>query len=241
MRTLVIGASLPHASFDNHEFLSAPSLADYKRAVVDLDGASRVISEVVSGSEEQKTYTGVPIANGESTTDAMGLADVLTMRRREAEWFLRDGGIVVCFAHPDVAVTGVRGLKKWRRYSWLPAPEGFDYSMDLQASFGKVGAEAVDEHPFARYIDEFGKKAGYRVRVNEDAADLPDQLRIFARSEGGAGIGFELSVLEGSIVFLPPLIRFEAERSGLAQVLFECFEGKDAAADVTPGVTSDVS
>ncbi len=100
MRTLAIGASLPHVSFDNHEFLSAPSLADYKRVVVDIDGASRTVSEVVSGSAEHKTYTGVPIANGDSTTEAMGLADVLTMRRREAEWFLRAGGTIVCFAHP---------------------------------------------------------------------------------------------------------------------------------------------
>lgn len=241
MRTLVIGASLPHVSFDNHEFLSAPSLADYKRVVVDVDGASRTISEVVSSSAEHKTYTGVPIANGDSTTEAMGLADVLSMRHREAEWFLRAGGTIVCFAHPDVAVKGVRGLKDWRRYSWLPAPEGLDYSNDLQASFGKVGAEAVDDHAFARYIDEFGKKAGYRVRVNEDVADLSEQMRIFARSDSGAAIGFELSVLDGSIVFLPPLIRFEAERSDLAQVLFECFESKDGAVGVPPGVTNEIS
>ncbi|MFQ5473005.1 MAG: hypothetical protein ACE5FA_09000, partial [Dehalococcoidia bacterium] len=233
--------SLPHVSFDNHEFLSAPSLADYKRAVVDLDGASRTVSEVVSALAEHKTYTGVAIVNGDSTTEAMGLADVLTMRRREAEWFLHAGGTIACFAHPDVAVKGVRGLKDWRRYSWLPAPEGFDYSSDLQTSFGKVGAEAVHDHPFAGYIDAFGKKAGYRVRLNEDIPDLAEQVRIFARSEGGAAIGFDLSVLNGSIVFLPPLIRLEAERSGLAQVLFECFESKDGAVDEPPRVTSELS
>lgn len=241
MRTLVISNSLPHVSFDNHEFLSAPSLADYKRVIIDVDGVSRSIADVVSGSAEQQTYTGVPIANADSTTEAMGLAEMLTMRSREAEWFLGNGGTIVCLAHPDVAVKGVRGLSDWRRYSWLPVPDGFVYADDLLASFGKVGAEPVAGHAFSGYVEAFARRAGYRLRVNEEASGFTDYGLVFARSEGGAGIGFELKVLEGSIVFLPPLIRGETDRNELARVLFECFERKDGIAPVAPDVPSEVS
>jgi hypothetical protein len=208
---------------------------------VDVDAVSRAIAEVVSGSAEHKTFTGAPIMNGDSTTEAMGLAEMLTMRSREVEWFLGGGGTVVCFAHPDVAVKGVRGLSDWRRYSWLPSPDGFTYADDLQASFGKVGAETVDYHRFGAYIEVFGKRAGYRVRVNEEASGFDDYAHLFARSAGGAGIGFELRVLEGSIVFLPPLIRVETDRSELANVLAECFERDGDVADPAPTVPSQVS
>ena len=221
--------------------MSAPSLADYKRIIVDADVASRSIAEIVAGSAEQQTYTGVPIANADSTTEAMGLGEMLTMRSREVEWFLGGGGTIACFAHPDVAVKGVRGLSDWRRYSWLPSPDGFAYADDLQASFGKVGAESVAEHAFAAYIEAFGKRAGYRVRVNEEASGFADYGQVFARSEGGAGIAFELKVLEGSILFLPPLIRGETDRNELSRVLFECFERKDGIAPVAPSVPSEVS
>lgn len=241
MRTLVIATSLPHLSFDNHDFLSAPSLADYKRVIVDLDSVSCAIADVVSGSAEQQTYTGVPVANANSTTETMGLAEMLTMRSREAEWFLGSGGTMVCFAHPDVAVKGVRGLNDWRRYSWLPSPDGFVYADDLQASFGKVGAEAAADHAFGGYIEAFARRAGYRVRVNEEASGFADYGQVFARSEGGAGIGFELKMLEGSIVYLPPLIRGETDRNELSRVLFECFERKDGIAPVAPNVSSEVS
>lgn len=232
MRTLVIGIALPNASFDNHSFLSAPSLADYQRLIVDMDAASKAVAEVAAGSAEHRTYTGLPIANGDSTTAAMGLADVLAMRRREAEWFLRQGGTLCAFSHPDVAVKAVRGNRDWRRYSWLPAPEGFSYAEHLHASFGKAGANAVEDHSFVPYIERFGRNAGYRVRLDEDAAGFSDYASVFARSDGGAAIAAELRVLRSSVVLLPPLIRIESDRSPLAQTLLECFER--ATSDIEP-------
>lgn len=241
VRTLVIGVPLPNASFDNHSFLSAPSLADYERVVVDMDAASKVVAEVASGAAEHKTYTGLPIANGDSTTAAMGLADVLAMRRRESEWFLKKGGTLCVLAHPDVAVKGVRGASDWRRYSWLPAPEGFSYASDLYASFGKAGAQAVEDHPFSLYIERFGRTAGYRVRLDEDANGFSDYATIFARSDGGAAIGAALRVLRGSVVLLPPLIRIESDRSPLAQTLLECFERATGEPAPQSPVTSEAS
>jgi hypothetical protein len=224
MRTLVIGIALPHSSFDNHSFLSAPSLADYSRLIVDAEAASRTVAEAAAATAEHRTYTGLPIHNRESTTEAMGLANALAMRRREAEWFLQQGGVLCCFAHPDVAVKRVRGASDWRRYSWLPSPEGFSWTDDLYASFGKAGAEAVADHPFSPYIEAFGRKAGYRVRLNENAAGFAGYATVFARSDGGAAIGAELRILNGSVVILPPLIRPETDRTTLAQTLLACFE-----------------
>lgn len=241
LRTLVIGISLPNASFDNHSFLSAPSLADYQRVILEMDAASKVVAEVATGSAEHKTYTGLPIANGESTTAAMGLADVLAMRRREAEWCLKKGGTLCVLAHPDVAVKRVRGASDWRRYSWLPAPEGFSYAEDLHASFGKAGAQAVEDHAFALYIERFGRNAGYRVRLDEDADGFDDYTTVFARSEGGAAIGAELRVLRGSVVLLPPLIRIESDRSPLAETLLGCFERAAGEAESQRPVTSEAS
>jgi hypothetical protein len=241
MRTLVIGISLPNATFDNHSFLSAPSLADYHRLIVDMDAASKVVAEVAAGSVDHKTYTGLPIANGDSTTDAMGLADVLAMRRREAEWFLGQGGTICAYAHPDVAVKGVRKARDWRRYSWLPAPEGFSYADDLHASFGKAGVAAVEDHPFATYFERFGRTAGYRVRLNEAAGGFSDYATVFARSEGGAAIGAELRVLRGSVVLLPPLIRVDSDRSPLAQTLLECFERVPGEPESQQPVASEAS
>lgn len=224
MRTLVIGIPLPNASFDNHSFLSAPSLADYGRVIVEMEAASKAIAEVVAGTGQHKTYTGLPVKNGDSTTEAIGLADVLAMRKREAEWLLDRGGVICCFAHPDVAIKGVRGLRQLRRYSWLPAPPGFNYAHDLFPSFGKPGVRPGAPHAFARYIEAFGQRAGYRLRLNEGAEGFDDYATVFARSEGGAAIGAELSVLNGSIVLLPPLVRLETDRRALAATLLQCLD-----------------
>lgn len=240
MRTLVIGLPLPHASFDNHTFFSAPSIADYQRVIVETESVTKVVAEVAAGTAEHKTYTGLPVRNGDSTTAAMGLADALAMRRREAEWFLQRGGVLCAFAHPDIAVKGIRGARKWRRYSWLPSPPGFSYEDGLYPSFGKAGAQPVAQHPFAPYIEQFGRTAGYRVRLNEDATGFDDYARVFARSEGGAAIAAELTVLSGKIILLPPLIRMESDRSPLAKTLLDSFDhlteqtGSPTANDETP-------
>src|SRR3990172_4909330 len=95
MRTLVLGIPLPHVTFDNYSFLSAPSLFDYGRAIVE--------------------------------TSALSLAELLRLRRLEAERLLARGGIMACFAYPDVSHEGIRELPGWRRYDWLTGSGGFSY------------------------------------------------------------------------------------------------------------------
>lgn len=227
MRTLVIGIPLPHVTFDNYSFLSAPSFFDYPRMIVETASLSRVVEEVVQGSAQHRTFSDQPIVNGPSEAQAFGLADMLTLRRREAERFLARGGIIACFAHPDAPHQGIQGLPGWRRYDWLPSPEGFRFQEHLLPGFGRPGLRLEDpSHPFASFIEEWGDWLAYRAYVAEEAPALDGGARVFARSPGGAAVGVELMVGAGRIVLFPPLERFDptVNRIALADALFRSLE-----------------
>ena len=225
MRTLVIGIPLPHVSFDNYSFLSAPSFAEYPSIIVEMAAVSQVVEEVAAGSVEGRTYGGQPVVNGPTTARAFGLAELLAMRRRETERFLARSGVLVAFAWPDVPHQDIQGLPEWRRYSWLRSPQGFRYQEHILPGFGSQGVLPEDgPHPFSPYVETFGPRLAYRAYVDEEAPGFADYARVFARSPGGAGVGVEFTLGEGRIILLPPLARFEAERTELAQTLFECLE-----------------
>src|SRR3989304_3616825 len=57
-RALVVGIPLPHVTFDNYSFLSAPSLFDHDRVVVEMSSISDAVDQVVDGSPEYKTPGG---------------------------------------------------------------------------------------------------------------------------------------------------------------------------------------
>ncbi len=50
MHALVLGIPLPHITFDNYSFLSAPSLFDYYRIIVDLSALSEAVEQERDGS-----------------------------------------------------------------------------------------------------------------------------------------------------------------------------------------------
>jgi len=221
MRTLIIGLSLPSADFDNHTFLNAPSFAEYHQLVVDTAAVSRAVDDVVNATAAHTTYGGQAIVNGQASAHAFSLRALLDMRRRETEWVLAHGGLVVLLAYPEVAQPDVAG-GPWRSYDWLPPAEGFSYETDLLAGFGRPGAVLVDaDHPFAPYVQQLAPHVAYRVYLNE-AADSASQARAFARSSGGQAIGFELSLGEGTLVVLPPLVKPEEERARTAAAIGDC-------------------
>src|SRR3990172_5453237 len=183
MRTLVLGIPLPHVSFDNYSFLSAPSLFDYGRVIVETASLSEAVAQVVSGSTEHKTHGGLAIVNGPATATAFSLAELVRLRCLEAERLLARAGVIVCFAHPDVPHEGIAGLPSWRRYDWLPAPEGFAYAEAMLAGYGKLGVELTDaEHAFVPYVEEFAVRLAFRAYLSEAGQGPPPHASVFARS-----------------------------------------------------------
>ena len=232
MRALVLGIPLPHITFDNYSFLSAPSLFDYDRIIVDMSALSEAVEQAIDGSPEHRTHSGQTVVNGPSSTRTFSLAELLRLRRLEAERALARGGTLVCLAYPDVAHEGIADLPGWRRYDWLPAPEGVSYTEHLLAGFGKPGVEIADaEHAFAPYAEAFGVRLAFRAYASEQDESFSQYGRVFARSPGGAAVGVELKIGTGRVVLLPPLdpLNYSNDRVPLAKVLCDCLERMQAS------------
>ena len=226
VRTLVTGIPLPNVAFDNASFLSAPSFSEYTRLVIDPAAASRPIDEVAQGTAAHQTYGGQAIVNGEGSSFAFGLGELLEMRRRETARLLERGRLIVCLGHPDAAHADIA----WSRYAWLPEDEGFAPAQHLLPGFGTTGAVlTVEDHPFASFAQALQKNIAYRAYVDEDAPAFSQRGRAFARSAGGCAVGFDLPLAGGHLVFLPALQKPEAIRMQVAEVIVECLEAWDAA------------
>jgi hypothetical protein len=224
VRTLVIGLSLPNAQFDNYSFISAPSFGEYAQVIVDMASVSRTIDDVVHGTVAHSTYGGQAVVNGEASAHAFPLRELLQMRCRETEWLLAHGGLVVLLGYPDLPHADLAG-GAWHSYAWLPEPEGFSFERDLLAGFGRAGAVLVDaEHPFAPYVQALASRLAYRVYVNEESPALAENGSVFARSEGGVPIAFEVRDGDGHLVVLPPILRPESDRAVITDAFLQSFE-----------------
>src|SRR3990172_12681724 len=103
MRTLVLGIPLPPLPLDNYSFLSAPSLFDYGRVIVETSALSEAIEQVTAGSTEHRTYGGLTVVNGTGGPAAFSLAELLPLRRLEAGRLLARGGLIACLAYPPAS------------------------------------------------------------------------------------------------------------------------------------------
>jgi hypothetical protein len=233
-RTLIIGLALPNVAFDNATFLSAPSFSEYSRIVVDVSSVAKCVQDVVDGSGAAATFGGQAVVNGPASAYAFPLEELLIMRKRETEWLLRGGGLVVLIGHPLVSIPGVAGLTAWSSYTWLPEPEGATYSELLKPGFGKEGAVLTDvDHPFAPIVSELATRVGYRIAVDESIPSFPEVAHTFARSPGGAAIGVQLKAGGGTVVILPAINNPERDRQQIAAAFVEALSRWDASRGTT--------
>ncbi len=217
MRILSLGFPMPGPCVDNHTFANAPSFFDYDAIVVDPRALSDLIEEIADGSELHTARSGERVVNGPSGPGVIGLADLLRDRRDETAR-LR-GGIVVCFAYPNVMHERVAGLAGCDRYCWLPAPEGVRYEEPfLRRGEGSGIEPAPSDHPFEPFLTRFASRLAYHAYFEDESKGT-----VLARSAGGAAVTLELPVGEGRVIFLPPPARSPAsdERYELSNALQE--------------------
>jgi len=189
MRILSLACPLPDATVDNYDWASAPSFFDYDAIVVDpADAVSKFIESVLTGKGDAPlTYDDEGILDGPTTAEAIGLADMLRRRREETERLLARGGLVVCYAQPDVEHRGVTGFNGAHRMYWLPAPNGKDYGPQYVKPALGMHVETADfEHPFANYLEGVRNNVHYRALFTEGASGFGGH--VLGRSPGGAAI-----------------------------------------------------
>ncbi|HLF78309.1 MAG TPA: hypothetical protein VJB57_12560 [Dehalococcoidia bacterium] len=223
MRVLALGIGLPDAQVDNYDWASALSFYDYDAMVVDPAVAvSKLIDGVIKRGESFVTYTDDPVESGPGSAETVGLTDLLRRRQEEAERHLARGGLVVCFAYPDLAHPDVPGFNGCHRYYWLPAPAGADYSTRYVKPANGVHVQVTDyEHPFADYLERLRNNVLYRAAFAEGAAGFGEAAKVIGRSPGGAAIALDVAVGGGRVIFIPALPQriSDSERSAIAHAL----------------------
>ena len=230
MRTLVINFPLPNLNFDNFSFLSAPSFIEYQRVIVDIGATATAVQQAADGEGAHTTYGGQAIVNGVTSAHAFPLAELLEMRRREAELLLSHGGLIILITHPETTVPGVDGAD-WRSYSWLPEPENFSFTRDILPGFGRQGAVLTDpDHPFGPYIRDLAPRIAYRAYLNESAQGFAETGAIFARSAGGVAIGFDVATAGGRLLLLPTLADPTKDRPVIANAIVGSLDLLDTSA-----------
>lgn len=225
MRILVLGFPLPNPQIDNYTFISAPCLFDYDAVVIDPAAASQAVEEVIDQRAEHTTWAREPVVNGFGDPVAVGLADILRRRQEETVRYLSNGGLIVCFAYPDILHPRVSGFTGYHRYWWLPAPPGLSYrEPHLVRGSGRHIIVTDYSHPFSLYGHEGHTGLAYRAYFTEDVPGFGSFAKVFMRSAGGAAVGVELRVLNGRVIFLPPPreLGVGSDRIPLASALVEC-------------------
>ena len=205
-RILSLGFPLPGPLVDNYNFLSAPSFFDYDALVVDPAALGRLVDGVVAGTMDAWTFADAPVTNDAAADAAVSLAGILARRCQETARLLDNGGVIVCFLHPEAALRGIDGAGDVGLYCWLP-PEALDAACIRPA--GGTQADVVDyQHPLAPFLHRQLSEVTYRAFLDVDPwpGFTASGGCVFARSKGGAPIGVELPIdSPGRLVFLPAI------------------------------------
>jgi hypothetical protein len=195
-RILSMGYPLPGVQVDNYNLLSAPSLFDYDALVVEPHATARYVEDVLSGIAEGRTFGGARVVKDNAVPGEVAIGDVLARRRDEVTRLLDRGGVVVAFAYPPEPLGDGPRLQ-----DWLPFLAADEQPLLVRAEGSQ--AHIVDhQHSLAAYVSSQLANIAYRA---EAAPDCPRGVDVFARSAGGAALGFELPLPAGRIILLPAL------------------------------------
>ncbi|HEY7268225.1 MAG TPA: hypothetical protein VH951_00225 [Dehalococcoidia bacterium] len=207
MRILSLGLPLPDPQIDNYDWTKALSFFDYDAIIVEpAIAVSEMIEGIVRDGMSFTSYNEEAVENGQTTASTVGLTDLLHRRAEETERLLARGGLVICFAHPDVPHPRVSGFGGCHRYYWLPAPAGAAYGPPYLKPAGGTEVKATDfQHPFADFFERQRAMVEYRAVFGEGANGFGEAGKVIARSPGGAAVAVDLHVGGGRIVFLPAL------------------------------------
>jgi hypothetical protein len=205
MRILTIGQGMSDPAMDNYNWASALSFFEFDALLIDPAlGVSKFVEDIARGEGSYQTYDDIPVAEGFTNSDAVGVVDILRRRREETARFLDRGGLVVCFAHPDLAHHRVLGFTGFHRYYWLPAPQDCNYGPDYLTPASGRSVKVIDwEHPFAAFLDATTAFL-YRTAIAEGAAGFPS-AKVIARSAGGAAVAVDMPLGNGRLILIPAL------------------------------------
>jgi hypothetical protein len=204
VRILSLGHRLMHPNIDNHNIFNAPAILDYEAIVIDVAATAQAIHNAVSSQEAFQTHADVPVANGESIDGVTGIADTLRRRHDELTRALERGAAVIVFTDRPGQISGVAGYQGLDRYFFLPAPTGMAWdSITLRGGEGSTLAVTDPAHPTVDLMETYRRSLLYRAYFNDRAPGFAGNARVIGRSEGGAPIAVEFSVLNGRVIFLP--------------------------------------
>jgi hypothetical protein len=204
VRILSLGHRLMHPNIDNYNIFNAPALLDFEAIVIDVARVAEAIHNAISAQEAYQTHADVPVANGESIDGVTGIADTLRRRHEELTRALERGAVVIVFTDRPGQITGVAGYQGLDRYFFLPAPVGMSWdSNTLRGGAGSTLSVTDPAHPTVDVMETYRRDLLYRSYFNDRALGFAGNARVIARSEGGAPIAAEFSVLNGRVIFLP--------------------------------------
>jgi hypothetical protein len=230
-RILSVGFPLPGVRVDNYTLFSAPSFFDYDALVIDPASIARTIDGALAGDADAKTFTGATVVVTPRSPEDVTVAEILARRRDETARLLERGGVIVCFAHPPP-----RGDTAGARdgYAWLPARDAV--APQIVAGEGSQVHVVDYQHPLAAFVLGQSANIAYRAHFGARGAE---GVRVFARSHGGAAVGFEAPLPAGRLIFVPALravpagdaryVMSDALQAGVRRALGVMAEGRAPA------------
>ncbi|MEE2875163.1 MAG: hypothetical protein VYD09_01365 [Chloroflexota bacterium] len=206
MRVLSLSHRLQHPRFDNYSIVTAPNIMDYKAIVIDIAGTFDVITQVAQGEGYWETFDGQQISNGSDIDNQLGLSGLLERRRDELVSALGNGAIVIVFGSAPKQTFKISGGSNGLDSYWLlPAPSGMNWDRHtLLGSGGDAVVISDYSNSFLKVFETYETDVEYQMRFDETSPAVQKNASVFLRSSGGAAVGAEFKVLNGTVVFLPP-------------------------------------